>query len=237
VDRVPLVAGTTTDVSLRIENRGTRTVHWLSDACEIPGLAYVQLTGDAWLGGAAHSGIAAEFKAFALEPFGHAGSTPLAIDLPGDWPPEGAGCADLGIGHELKPGGKLEQVGHWTGVAKTAIPRGPADIVGAFSFNEDEDFDRETRMVLEARLPSWIESDQVVDFIPPGPAIDIALADEQFRTWLEAADSTGWINATRTLDLEAGTWEIGLFRDGGPGFFATVTFDARTGVVLDHRFE
>jgi hypothetical protein len=88
-----------------------------------------------------------------------------------------------------------------------------------------------------ARLPSWIESDQVVDFIPPGPAIDVALADQQFRTWLEAAGRTGWVNSSRTLDLEAGTWEIGLFRDGGPGFYASVTFDARTGEVLEHRFE
>jgi len=43
-----------------------------------------------------------------------------------------------------------------------------------------------------------------------------------------------------TLDLSAGTWAIGLFRDAPDGvhpWFALITIDARTGAVLERRFE
>jgi hypothetical protein len=250
---VPLRAGVPIEVALRIENRGSKTVYWGDDRCGLPGSHYVHLVSEAWRGGVPHAGIAAEFKAFALEVEGHAGDSPLSIWLQPDEATQQLGCIEVGssnqgeplsgrltpggVGYirELAAGASMEGLVSWLGTSEDPIPEGAADLVYSFRFSMDPEAGN--ALSVEARLASWIVSDEVVDFIPPGPAIDLALADEQFMTWLAAADTEGWINSSRTLDLEAGTWEIGLFRDGGPGFYATVTLDARTGEVLRHRFE
>lgn len=250
---VPLRAGVPIEVALRIENRGPTTVYWGDDACGLPGSHYVHLVSEAWRGGVAHTGIAAEFKAFALEVEGHAGYSPLSIWLQPDEATEKLGCGDLGsnrygqgVSGRLAPGGvgvvrdlpagaSMEGLVTWLGTSEAPIPEGAADLVYSFRFSMDPEGGNS--LSVEARLASWIVSDEVVDFIPPGPAIDIALADQEFMTWLAAAGTEGWINSSHTLDLQEGTWEIGLFRDGGPGFYGSVTLDARTGEVLRHRFE
>ncbi|HET9851811.1 MAG TPA: hypothetical protein VFP56_04815 [Candidatus Limnocylindrales bacterium] len=221
------------NVTMRIENRSAKSVWWIA-GCDVPGLVYVHLNSEAWIGGRSQTGIAAAFKAFALEPFGHAGSSPLAIGLPSGT----SGCGDTGFTFELEPGREMDRTARWTGTSDTPIPNGPADLVGAFEFYPTSELDGSAGTEVEVRLPTWISSDQVVDFIPPGPAIDIALADQTFAAWLADAPTSGWINSTHTLDRDGGTWEIGLFRagPGGAAVFASVTFDAGTGQILDHRF-
>jgi hypothetical protein len=237
LESAPLRVGQAQTVTLTVRNIGTKGARWITDGCGSPFDAYGMLTGENWIGGSTQTGIAAEFKAASLEPFGHSGDSPLSIGFRDPDIPEGAGCADIGIGHTLGPGKSITTRRTWTGDAVVA-PDGPVELVASFRYaGHVGDPPDETYPATEVRLDSWLVSGFVPDFLPPGPAIDAALRDREFTDWLDDVPSSTWNNMHRTLDLDAGTWEIGLFRNGNAGFFGTVTMDARTGEVLKHRFE
>lgn len=237
LERAPLEVGLPSKVTVTIRNVGTRAVRWLTDGCGSPVHAYALLVGDNWIGGAAQTGIRAEFKVFALEPFGHSGRSPLTVgfeDLDSRIP-DGAGCADIGMGFELAAGKSLARHLEWTGGTVIA-PDGPIQIVASFPFNGHvgEDVD-ERYEPIAVHLASWLVSGYEPPFMPPGPAIDAALADPTFSTWLEEAPSSTWTNTHRGFSPDR--WTIGLFRDPADGFYGEVTLDAKTGAVVGHRFE
>lgn len=237
LERAPLEVGVPSQVTVTVRNVGTRDVRWLTDGCGSPVDVYAVLVGENWIGGQAQRGIRAEFKTFALEPFGHSGSSPLTVgfeDLDSKVP-DGAGCADMGFGFELAAGKSLTRHLEWSGGTVIA-PDGPVEVVASFRYNGHvgEDVD-ERYEPIAARLPSWLVSGYEPPFMPPGPAIDAALADPTFATWLEEAPASTWTNTHRGFSPDR--WTIGLFRDPEHGFYGEVTLDAKTGAVVGHRFE
>ena len=237
VRSVPLRIGEPVDVTLTVRNTGDREVRWITDGCETAVDVFGALTGENWIGGAEQTGIAGAFKAAALEPVGHSGDGALTFRLDDPRIPAGAGCADIGLIKTLPAGSIVTREVRWTGDAPIA-PRGPAEIVATFHYQghvgDPEDVEYAP---IVARLATWIVSDFVPEFLPPGPAIDVALADAAFADWLDDEPQSTWINTHRVLDRERGTWEIGLFRNGSAGFYGGVVMDARTGEIERLRLE
>ena len=236
LERNPLPAGEPTWATVTVRNRTDAPVTWMTDGCASVAQVLGVLEGG-WIAGAPQTGLAERFKAFALEPLGHAGQAYLLIGFQDERfvGRENFGCADTGIPHELAAGERLEHRGVWDGsLDGLAPPDGPVGIVASFPRTRGED---RVLVPVEVRLESWIVSGEPFEFLTPAAAIDVAVGDAEFRAWLQRAPESTWINSTHTLDPEAGTWAIGLFRESPEGFLGMVTLDARTGEVLSHRFE
>lgn len=233
LDRNPLKAGTPTWVTVTVRNATDAPIDWMTDGCANVASVLGVLGGD-WVGGASQVGLAKRFKAYALEPLGHAGQAYLLIGFtPADRLGRDVGCADLGLMHDLAAGERLVHRGRWDGtLGDLPAPNGPVRITASFP----RVIESEIKPV-EVGLDSWIAGGTPFEFLTPAAAIDATLADARFLDWLQRAPETTWINSTHTLDPDAGTWAIGLFRDSPAGFLGMVTLDARTGEVLEHRFE
>ena len=234
VDSVPLRMDARAAVTLTVENQGQRPVRWLTDGCVIPVEAYLRFIGEDWIGGTVQTGLAAEFKGLALQPLFQSGSSPLAADFEDAMRPgPDQGCLDMGIVKVLEPGVRLERTVFWPDPERTfPAPNGPIEIVASFRFYGWDGDPEDTRYdPIETRLTSWLVSSDVFDFLPPGPAIDAALADPIFAAWLESTPRETWGNSQRDLDRSAGTWDIGLFAGG----YMLVKLDARTGQVISRR--
>ena len=234
VDSVPLGMGARAAITLAVENQGQRPIRWLTDGCEIPVEAYVRFIGEDWIGGTVQTGLAAEFKALALQPLFQAGFSPLAAEFENAMRPgSDQGCLDMGIVKVLEPGVRLERTVFWPDPERTfPAPNGPIEIVASFRFHGWNGDPEDTRYdPVETRLASWLVSNDSIDFLPPGPAIDAALADPAFATWLASNPRETWVNSYRDLDLATGTWEIGLFASG----YMLLKLDARTGLVVSRR--
>jgi hypothetical protein len=236
LERNPLPAGERTWATVTIRNRSDSMVPWMTDGCAQPAQLLGFLGGD-WIGGARQTGIAQRFKGFALEPLGHSGQAYLLIGFVGEERiGRDSGCADLGLMHELAPGEKIVHRAAWDGALDDLVPPdGPIELVASFpALLGDEAL---TPAPVDVRLESWITGGTPFEFLTPARAIDAALADARFREWLERTPESTWINSTHTLKPEAGTWDIGLFREDQGTHLGMVTLDARTGEVLTHRFE
>lgn len=234
LDHNPLPAGEPTWATVTVRNLTDETVSWMTDGCASVASVLGILEGD-WVGGAAQIGLAERFKAFALEPLGHAGQAYLLMGFTDErfLGREDLGCADTGIPHELAASERLTHRAVWDGSLDGLVPPdGPVHLTASFPRTIGS-----RSVPIEVGLESWIVGGKPFDFLTPAAAIDVALADATFAEWLERAPESTWINSTHTLDPEAGIWEIGLFRDGVEGFLGTVTLDARSGEVLSHRFE
>ena len=235
----PLRMGEPADVLLTVENTGAREVRYVTDGCELAADVALLLVDGNWIGGVEQSGVAAEFKAAALEPFGHSGSSPLSVPVADPAMPPDVGCADLAITKTIPAGQIVTRKVTWTGDAEIA-PAGRARVFARFSYDGhtgDPPQDEPRYDPIVATLDTWIESDYVPAFLPPGPAIDAALADPTFAAWLAEAPSSTWVNTHHILDVEGRTWTIGLFRDPTAGFYGSVILDAATGEAIGHRFE
>ena len=231
----PLRVGQAQTVTLTVRNVGTKGARWFTDGCGSPFDVLGNITSENWIGGVAQTGIAAEFKTEALQ--GKSGDAPLGIGFDDPRIPDGAGCADVGIGHTLAAGKSIRTVVRWTG-DEVVAPDGPVELVASFRYGGHVgDPEDEPHPPVAVTLASWLVSGYTPDFVPPGPAIDFALRDPTFIDWLAQAPSSTWVNGYTNLSVENSTWEIGLFRDGRAGFYGSVTIDARTGAVLRHRFE
>ncbi len=233
LDRNPLEAGTPTWVTVTVRNTTDVPVDWMTDGCANVATV-LGVLGGGWLGGADQAGLAERFKSFALEPVGHAGQAYLLIGFtPADHIGRDVGCADLGLMHDLAAGERLVHRARWDGgLGDLPAPNGPVRITASFPRVIDHESDP-----VEVSLDSWIAGGTPFEFLTPAEAIDATLADQRFSAWLHRAPEGTWINSTHTLDPDAGTWAIGLFRESPAGFLGMVTLDARTGEVLEHRFE
>jgi hypothetical protein len=237
VDAVPLRKDGRATVTLTVENRSNNVVRWLADGCRVPVSATIRFVGDSWIGGIDQTGVAAAFKELALQPLLQNGFAALGAEF--DDPMQGQplqGCSDIGIVEQLKAGAHITRTVTWPDPDPIIpqLPNGPIEIVASFPFHGwPGDPEGQRYEPIAARLPSWLVSDDSIDFLPPGPAIDAALADPQFAAWLLTKPRDQWVNSSRDLDPVAGSWEIGLFVLNG---YALVKLDSRTGQVISRRF-
>jgi hypothetical protein len=152
--------------------------------------------------------------------------------------------ADLRI-NELAPGATLGMRAAWDGrVGGVApAPAGPAVVKASFPFIGVAD--AVGKDVTDTRPISVVMDTTVVGVgagapaaLSPALAIDAALADPQFATWVQAAPEVTWVNPN--IVFQDGVWAIGLFKTAPdaqrPTRYGELTIDS-TGQIVGRRFE
>jgi len=234
LDSAPLRVGEPGWATVTIENLGDGVVMYRTDGCEIPGHVSARLVGE-WIAGREHAGIAAEFKAAALEE----GGSDLAFDFESEqFAGQDIGCADVGVVSELGAGAHVEQRSVWLGWDDVPVPTSPVEILASFPFlgRGRVEPDRQIEPIV-VRLAGAVVGGEPWPWLTPAQAIDAALADAEFRDWIAEFPSETWVNPTTTLDPEAGIWRVGLIRDApGRALSHILTLDARTGRVLGREY-
>ena len=121
------------------------------------------------------------------------------------------GCSDLAIPRELRPGRSVTQSFTWDGSAYGRLgpaPNGPVTITSRFERWKLAGGD-ELRP-LEAKLESWVLDGRREDFLSPFEAIDAALMDDRFTSWLLTRPAETNANPVVEFDRDIGAWVIGL---------------------------
>lgn len=199
------------------------------------------MLGGEWIAGAPQTGIAAQFKTRTLTGFVAGAPHTLMGFVAEQHVGKQLGCLDVGLTHLLKPGRKITQRAVWTEWPHVPTPGVPVDLVATFPFaGRGEAHTESDDRPIEVHLASAILDGEPWPWMTPAQAVDAALADPVFAAWLAEEPAASWINPSITLDADAGTWTIGLFRDalgGAHGWAGQVTMDAVTGTVISHRFE
>lgn len=232
-------------LTTRLENRGTDVLHWITDGCEI-NVGLEARTGVEWAYGAEQPYPYRLFKDWLLERY--AGQERYAIGLPVT--PEWAidkdrfGCADLGVGHELKPGGRLTarhflkaSTGTWSGTYGLP-PEGPILINGSFGtwWRGDEEMDTVRHEFLLVSLVVLLEDGRDPALISPGQAIDIALQSPALQDLvLRYPAVPDFAPLEITFDTTTSRWTIhAVFgsRTTSPKSF-TVVVDAQTATIVE----
>ena len=231
LESTPIQMGVDTWASVTVENLGAGSVFYLTDGCEIPLQLLVKLGGE-WTGGADQIGVAAEFKRLALFDDQSGRSHLLMGFEPEQRVGRDAGCADVGVPHELPAGERLTQRALWLPWDDAPIPTVPVTLEGSFPFTGRDRDSTELDPVV-VHLDSWIASSEAWPWMTPAQAVDAALTDPVFFAWLLEVPSRSWINAHLDLDPQAGIWEVGLFRDDpGSAWAKIIHLDATTGAVI-----
>jgi hypothetical protein len=234
LDRAPLAALERSWALVRIENRSNDTILWQGGGCDFPASIEGRLAAPiAPAPGRDWPGLAGQFKsivaggAFETDLFGY---TPEAfVDQPS------FGCtADLRI-NELGVGERLELRAAWDGlVGGVPSPGGPITIVARFPYMGPkgavaDPFMGELRPI-EALLATSIAPFDG-RFLSAGEAVDAALADARFFSWVEGAPMAEWQGVN--LEYRLGRYAIRLERlENGAQLVGEAVVDARSGAVL-----
>jgi len=208
----PVYAGQRVAVKTTIENRGPTAIEWLNDGCD----------HNAGVSGS----IVTPFPDHAMD---IAGSLVRWRDLLREEARVGRpitlearsgvlgglrryGCADLGNPRSLEPGTSVTQTAFWDGNAAPRLglpPNGPATWTATFERWNRRGSTKAGR-TLTATLRSWIIGGRREDAISPAAAIDAALGDERFASWLVRQAYQNGTDAIAEYDRSSGLWIIGL---------------------------
>jgi hypothetical protein len=238
LQRNPLPAGEPSWVKVRVTNEGGTDVTWFHDGCAEPVNVY-GVSKVAWSMGKEQR-QAGMFKTYALG--GSIAAPPDPHGVMSFVEKEGlhtgpTGCADLGIGETIKPGKTLRATRWWSGFTdlNRALPAaGPATFRGFAGYywrgKEPTDI---TDQVIKLKLDAWIVSDAAAARLSPAQAIDAALSDPTFTTYI---DSQAIANGRATIawyDADRDLWEIGVmpWYETEPPRIHGVLVDAVSGAI------
>jgi hypothetical protein len=228
-------------VTTRLQNVGTNVLHWITDGCAI-NVGLSARTDVDWTYGAKQPGDFGVFKDWTLERYDRNQEPhPLYLDSRPDWAvDEGEfGCADLGIGHDLKPGHAIEArhlVTATTGRAGLP-PAGPILLQGTFGmwYRGGENIDEVHHKAIVVTLPVLLTDGRDPAFISPGQAVDAALQDLIFRQYVIANPAIpDFAPSGVELDAANARWLVTMtVGDRFPGSYVVqCAVDARDGQVL-----
>jgi hypothetical protein len=220
IDMNPLNANAGGEALVTIDNRSHRTLEWSTDGCGIN--AWVDATTTAkWRDSAlaVPDDLVDHREAFrrrisSTDPIHLSFLRPVFVMH------RNIGCADLAIAHELRPGRSETQSFTWDGSAGERFgpaPSGPVTLTSRFD-RWKQAGGSELRP-LEVTLESWVRSGRREGFLSPLEAIDAALGDERFTSWLRTRGTSGNDNPVVEIDRDLGVWVVGLliYRDS-PSF-------------------
>jgi hypothetical protein len=255
LDRTTINVGDRVTALARISNRGTSTVMWESNVCT-NGPAHVVVYAE-WATSPfpVDDGVANEFRRQILD------SRPnlvggfrdaKTIDV------ENVGCFAYAAPRRFKPGDSAEMVVAWDANGRPGYPvtPGPATIRSTFRFWEvGTPWPPPEKAVEEFSLSQQVEikgaasgEHSVAEYV------DAALADPQFKDWLNRHPIDQWINPSVAFwpnavgaypsdpiyaNAKTGAVDISLFASGSGGGHSTgrVTLDATTLAVLGRHLD
>jgi len=235
IDAVPLTAGQPMWATSTLTNTGRDVLHWMTDGCSI----HVAVHGEMplrWARGFRQVGVAGTYKTWAETADLPPHDMPVWLDFLdkrfvgiGDF-----GCADLTVGHELKPGDPAIERYRWDGTAGQMgpIPPGAAVLVGSFGTWWRGAAFADSRQPIEVRLPVDVESDRDPRLLSAGQAIDVALTVPAFQALLERYPQIQDWNTPNLVRFDYGrdVWLVDLLVNDG--LRATVQVDPLTGAVV-----
>jgi hypothetical protein len=230
---------------VRIENLGPKAVRWAGGGCGDPAAITIDLRS-AFAAGRDWPGRLGQFKRLALGvgPADPRFQNPAAgFYIAESRVGQNLVCtADLRI-EELAAGTALAMRAAWDGALGSAAPApvGPAAVSASFPFvgiSGAVANDKTDTSPIESRVDATVIGAPGAK-VPSSPAlaIDAALADPDFASWVNAADQSTWINPS--VSFKDGVWGIGLFRVGAGDqheMFGEVKVDA-AGQIVGRRFE
>jgi hypothetical protein len=219
VDRNPIPAGEPTWLTTTLINRRPGMLRWITDGCAIHVGVRGEMSGTRWNAGQQQSGAALTFKVWAdtsiLDLTG-----PVRLDVtPERLVGRDVGCADLGVGHELAPGGRIVERHLWNGFTTGfgLPPSGPAEIRATFDSWTGDDHGEPDGPEIVASLPILVVDGREMSEPSPGQIIDIALAVPEFRAVLDSVPSIQeWDMPIRVeFDPALGEWLVELRTNRG----------------------
>jgi hypothetical protein len=250
-DRLAVAAGGSVSVELRIENTRSTDVVFeepcQSDAMTVDVLVPAEPIGRDW------DGIAAAFKAYALRE-GTGSPIESSIRTRLHTTASAASCHATNVGGGGDGGIPTTIIG--TGTTYETVLTWPAEILlgipaipGPAPFSIKVRYDQAQAggglihaATLEARGVLTV-LDGARSAISAGMALDAALANRQFATWLGKQPKAAWVNANLFLQPAAigvkvlpvvPYWDVELYRE--PRNWAILYIDAKSGGVLGRMF-
>ncbi|HET9851809.1 MAG TPA: hypothetical protein VFP56_04805 [Candidatus Limnocylindrales bacterium] len=229
-------------MTTRLENTGSKVLHWITDGCQIHVGLGAQLAME-WSYGMEQPAPFKRFKDWTLERYDADDRYPIRLDTVPDWGvDEGQfGCADLGMGHDLKPGRKLTarmlvRVNMWPDHWYGRPPAGPVLLTGSFGtwWRGDEDMDSVQHESLVANLVVDLMDGRDPALISAGQAVDVALSDTQLQAQLlEWPDVPNFVPTTIVLDETREEWIFGAgFERASNVRPITIRIDAREARIV-----
>jgi hypothetical protein len=210
-------------VTTRLENTGTNLLRWVTDGCAIH-VGVSARTAFDWTYGVEQFSPYSTYKDWALERYDPNWERyPIYLETTPDWAVGKGefGCADLGMGHDLKPGKSIEArhlVEALSGrEGKYGIPpSGPILLSGSFrTWNRGkEDGNEVSHDPIVVRLAVELTGGRDAELISPGQAIDVALGSELLATAIRGNPRIPDFAPTiLRLDQAAGRWIVGMTID------------------------
>lgn len=238
----PLDAGSVTIARVTIENTDARRLMWSTDGCAMNAGIHAVVAASWRDSDVEVSPELVPYRDWFREEADIEQPISIRFDLPSDLGHRPYGCADLAIGQELGPGRKVTQELMWDGDAAPRLglpPTAPVTLTATFGGWSRPGPGRHGAP-LAVTLDSWILNGRRDDYLSPAEAIDAALADEGFASWLLTRAPRSGANPIAEFDQDLGLWAVGLlmYRDQGDPILHAAFVDAMTGEVIavrEHR--
>jgi hypothetical protein len=238
LERNPMPAGEITRADITVRNLGSTVLHWFSDGCSNP----VYLDGElpiAWRSGIEQTGQAAKFKRHALDVFSNEPTpAPQLRFVPEPMLGTDYGCADIGIGHTIRPGKAIHRTLAWDGMAQLRwgpFPTGPITITGTFNWYWRGRHQPRYPDIpkIEVPLDAWVTGGADETWLSPPEVVDAALTDAAFVSYLETQDLGNGRAEILWYKPELGTWEVGVlpWYETDPPMLHLVLVDPHAGAV------
>jgi hypothetical protein len=233
-------------VTTTLENVGGNMLRWTTDGCGIH-VGLSARTGVDWAYGAEQPEPFKTYKDWVLDRYSNWEPYPIHLETTPEWGVDKGefGCADLAVGHELEPGGRIA-ARHFVravtgrGGKYGLPPAGPVLLTGSFDGwrrgKEDPDTVRHEPLFVHLAVELVDGRDPML--LSPGQAIDVALGNDMVQDLLRRWDGIARFSPT-SLAFEPGTeeWHVGLTWAGNTSEARSVlvAIDARAARVLGVR--
>jgi hypothetical protein len=206
-------------VTTTLENVGDSMLRWITDGCATH-VGVSAATSLDWAYGAVQPGVFGTFKNWALGRTGNWQPYPIHLRTVPEWAIDKGeyGCADMGFGHELKPGGRItakQFVRAVTGreSAYGLPPAGPVVLTATFDswYRGKPDPDAPFGDPVVARLAVDLTDGRDPALISPGQAIDVALGSPLMQErLLERPKIPLFAPTSLFLHVESEQWYVGF---------------------------
>jgi hypothetical protein len=238
LDRNPMPARQATWITTTVLNTGRDDLEWGSDGCGVTVGVYGTMNDFSWRGGLQQVGPYLAFKKWALDRVPE-GAVYVGF-LPGTLVSQGVevgayGCGDVFIGHRLSAGKQIVQRARWDGFATfvhAPPPTGRVTLTGSFTpyWRKGEPEPHSAR--IDISLDAWVTGVADPPVVHPAEAVDIALADPDFGSWLLSRPNRSGAGTIVRFDPAAHTWRVGLLSYYPVERTRVAIIDATTGELL-----
>jgi hypothetical protein len=200
-------------VTVTITNGSRRRLEWLANGCEA-NASVVATTTAAWRDSSVD--VSPELDGYRELLRGKVGDGPIRLSIQRPYPllHREAGCADFTESRRrhVEPGHSVSREFIWDGGTAGRLGPPPNDVPVTFAARLERWslVGGDGMRPIETSLDTWVVGGHAETFLSPFEAIDVALADDRFSSWLRARRGWGTDRPVVELDRDLGVWVIGV---------------------------